>query len=69
MEHPNGYESVYCGLSGEVDVKAGDEVEIGEIIGTTGNTSVIEIGQEPHLHFEVLKDGKTVDPIKLISGK
>ena len=69
MEHPNGYVSVYCGLNGEVNVKQGDEVEIGEIIGTTGNTSVIEIGQEPHLHFEVLKDGKTLDPIKLISGK
>ena len=69
MEHPNGYVSVYCGLNGEVEVKQGDEVEIGDIIGTTGNTSVIEIGQEPHLHFEVLKNGKTVDPIKLISGK
>lgn len=69
MEHPNGYVSVYCGLNGEVDVKQGDEVEIGDIIGTTGNTSVIEIGQEPHLHFEVLKNGKTIDPIKLISGK
>ena len=69
MEHPNGYVSVYCGLNGEVEVKQGDQVEIGDIIGTTGNTSVIEIGQEPHLHFEVLKDGKTLDPIKLISGK
>ncbi len=69
MEHPNGYVSVYCGLNGEVEVKQGDEVEIGDIIGTTGNTSVIEIGQEPHLHFEVLKNGKTIDPIKLISGK
>lgn len=69
MEHPNGYVSVYCGLNPELNIKEGQEVEIGHIIGTTGNTSAIEIGQEPHLHFEVIKNGTTVDPIKLISGK
>lgn len=69
MEHPNGYVSVYCGLNPELNIKEGQEVEIGDIIGTTGNTSAIEIGQEPHLHFEVIKNGTTVDPIKLISGK
>ena len=68
MEHPNGYVSVYCGLNSELNVKKGDEIEIGQIIGTTGNTSVIEIGQEPHLHFEVLKDGSRIDPEQFFSG-
>ena len=69
MEHPNGYVSVYCGLSPELSVEEGQKVEIGDVIGTTANSSAIEIAQEPHLHFEVIKNGTTVDPIKLISGK
>lgn len=40
-------------------VKAGDKVEAGHIIGTVGSTG---LSSGPHLHFEVLKDGKTVDP-------
>ena len=69
MEHPNGYVSVYSGLSPELMVEKGQEVEIGDVIGTTQGSPAIEIGQEPHLHFEVIKNGVTVDPIKLISGK
>ena len=69
MEHPNGYVSVYSGLNPDVMVEEGQKVEIGDVIGTTNGSPAIEIGQEPHLHFEVIKNGVTVDPIKLISGK
>ncbi len=67
IEHDNGYVSVYCGLSDHINVKEGETVEIGKVIGTTGPTSLIEVAQEPHLHFEVQKNGKTVDPVKLIA--
>ena len=34
-------------------------------IGKVGKTAIIEISQEPHLHFEVSQDGKNIDPLKL----
>ena len=34
----------------------------GETIGTVGNEASFEILDEPHLHFEILKDGEQVDP-------
>lgn len=69
MDHPNGYVSVYCGLNPDLNVEEGQKVEIGDVIGTTANSSAIEIAQEPHLHFEVIKNGVTIDPVELISGK
>ena len=40
----------------------GEEVEQGQAIGTVGNTGIFEIADEPHLHFEILKDSLQVDP-------
>ena len=40
----------------------GEKVEKGQSIGTVGNTAVFEIADEPHLHFEILKDSIQVDP-------
>jgi murein DD-endopeptidase MepM/ murein hydrolase activator NlpD len=37
-------------------------VKKGENIGSVGNTAVFESLDESHLHFEVLIDGKNVDP-------
>ena len=40
----------------------GEEVTKGQTIGTVGNSAAFEIADEPHLHFEMLKDEETVDP-------
>ena len=37
-------------------------VEKGQTIGTVGETASFEIADEPHLHFEMLKDSIYVDP-------
>ena len=37
-------------------------MEQGQSIGTVGNTAVFEIADEPHLHFELLKDNEQQDP-------
>ena len=40
----------------------GEKIEKGQSIGTVGNTAAFEIADEPHLHFEMIKDSTQVDP-------
>ncbi len=62
IDHENGFESVYANLSTAEMVRAGDRVEKGVIISGVGDTASTETGEEAHLHFELLKDGKAVNP-------
>lgn len=62
IEHTNGYASVYSNLLTAEFVKEGEKVKQGQTIGTVGNTTTFEIADEPHLHFEILKDNEAVDP-------
>lgn len=55
----------YCGLEQGTTVKHDAVIKKGDTIGKTGDLPC-ESGQEPHFHFEVLKDGKNVDPIDAI---
>ena len=59
IEHPNGFESVYSQL-GEISVNTGDTVTQGAVIATVGESKGENI-KEPHLHFELHKDGKPVN--------
>jgi len=47
----------------QLKVKEGDKVKQGDIIALSGNTGK---SSGPHLHFEVSKDGRLVDPMKLV---
>ena len=62
IEHAGGFESVYASLLSSEFVTVGEEVKQGDSIGTIGNTATFEIADETHLHFEIKKDGKNVDP-------
>ncbi|MBR0350754.1 MAG: M23 family metallopeptidase [Clostridia bacterium] len=62
IDHDNGFQTVYANLLSAEFVKAGDKVEKGQAIGTVGNTAMFESVDEPHLHFELLKDSIQVDP-------
>ena len=62
IEHANGFLSVYSNLLTSEFVVEGEKVEKGQSLGTVGNTGAFEIADEPHLHFEILKDGVQVDP-------
>ena len=66
IEHDNGYQTVYANLLSSEFVVEGETVEKGQSIGTVGNTATFEISDEPHLHFEVLKDGVQIDPTTVI---
>lgn len=62
VEHENGYQSVYANLLTSEFVVEGEKVEKEQSLGTVGNTAVFEVADEPHLHFEIWKDGVQVDP-------
>lgn len=45
-------------------VKTGEEVQAGQQLATVGSTG---LATGPHVHFEVLKEGKSVDPLKFLA--
>ena len=62
VEHTNGFTSVYSNLLTAEFVVEGEEIKQGQTIGTVGTTATFEISDEPHLHFEIRKDGESLDP-------
>lgn len=62
IEHSSGFKTVYASLNEKVNVKAGDTIKAGEVIGTLDNSAKGELNEGVHLHFELLKDGKKIDP-------
>ena len=62
VEHVNGFKTVYSNLLTTEFVSEGEKVEKAQSLGTIGNSASFEIVDEPHLHFEILKDGVNVDP-------
>ncbi len=58
IDHGFGYKTVYAHQS-KLNVKVGQSVKRGMLIGYVGNTGVSEA---PHLHYEVVKDGIKVNP-------
>ena len=63
IEHGFGYKTRYAHLS-KVLVEPGQKVRRGELIGEVGNTG---LSKGPHLHYEVIYRGHTVDPINYFS--
>lgn len=59
IDHGYGYKTRYAHLSA-FNVKPGDKVKRGQIIGFVGSTGK---STAPHLHYEVEKKGKKVNPI------
>lgn len=58
IRHAGGFETRYAHLS-RIDVRAGDEVPRGAMIGLVGSTGR---STGPHLHYEVRRDEKALDP-------
>jgi murein DD-endopeptidase MepM/ murein hydrolase activator NlpD len=62
LDHGNGVRSLYGHLQ-KVDVKIGERVETGEVIGHSGASGHTT---GPHLHYELRVDGKPVDPRRFL---
>ncbi len=62
IDHGNGFKTRYAHCS-SLNVVAGQKVAQGEYIGNVGNTGY-SFGA--HLHFEIIKNGKLVDPLDYV---
>ncbi len=62
VDHGNGLSTRYGHLS-EINVRVGDTVRIGQVIGAVGSTGR---STGPHLHYETRIDGEAVDPQKFL---
>jgi len=63
IRHPSGYLTLYGHLS-QVDVKEGQRVKAGDVVGRVGSTGR---STGPHLHYEVIRDNKPIDPSKFLA--
>ncbi|HHC78908.1 MAG TPA: M23 family metallopeptidase [Flavobacteriia bacterium] len=64
IDHGYGYKTIYAHLS-KYNIKAGQRVKRGDLIGFVGNTGR-SVG--PHLHYEVHKNGRPINPINFYYG-
>jgi len=68
LSHKDGYKTVYSNLSTKEMVKVGQKVEKGRIISGIGNTASFEYYEPEHLHFEIYKDNKPINPLEILVG-
>jgi len=62
LRHPSGYETMY-GHTSRLLVVEGDEVQSGQVIALSGSSGR---STAPHLHFEIRRDKKSLDPLTLV---
>jgi murein DD-endopeptidase MepM/ murein hydrolase activator NlpD len=64
IDHGYGYESLYAHLY-KYNVRRGERVKRGDLIGFVGSTGRSEA---PHLHYEIFKDNRRINPINFYYG-
>jgi murein DD-endopeptidase MepM/ murein hydrolase activator NlpD len=64
IDHGNGLTTRYAHLS-RVLVKVGDHVAASDPVGLSGTTGR---STGPHLHYEVRRDGKAIDPMRFLTA-
>ena len=62
IDHGYGYVTKYAHMS-TFNVKVGQRVKRGEHIGNVGSTGT---STAPHLHYEIIKDGKKINPVHFL---
>ncbi len=62
VDHGNGYVTRY-GHNQMIHVQVGEAIKRGQVIAKLGSTGR---STGPHVHFEVIKDGKHIDPMKFV---
>jgi len=62
IDHENGYKTIYSNLASSSMVSVNQKVKAGDAISSVGNTAVFECMDPTHLHFEVYKNDKLIDP-------
>lgn len=67
ISHEGDYASYCSNLSADVSVQVGDVVAAGDVIGTVGETALIEAAAPAHIHFAVTYQGEPVNPATFFS--
>jgi murein DD-endopeptidase MepM/ murein hydrolase activator NlpD len=69
IDHLNGLKTTYANLNEKINVKVGDNVKKGAVIGTIGETrqTFSEEDYGSHLHFRVMNGNDYVDPAKYVN--
>ncbi len=70
ISHDYDLVSYYMNLDSTVPegVIKGAKIKAGDVIGVSGATALVEIGDDPHVHFELKVGGVTIDPQKELDG-
>ena len=70
ITHEGGMKSIYSNLKNEdIAVNVGDKIDGGALIGVVGDTSLTELADESHLHFEMKLNDASVNPLDYITRK
>ena len=66
IAHSDGLRTTYANLAENPPVKEGSKINANGAVGVVGNTAMAECADPSHLHFEIHKDGKAVDPLDYV---
>lgn len=66
IAHSDGLRTTYANLAENPAVKEGQRVNANDPVGKIGNTALAECADPSHLHFEIHKDGKVVNPLDYV---
>lgn len=66
ITHNNGYISRYANLATDKMTEKGDTIKQGQMISNVGKSALYESMEKAHLHFEIEKDGKLMDPSRFL---
>lgn len=71
IKHSGDAVSIYKNVSADFPegIIEGATVKRGQQIATVGSSAMVEIGEEPHLHFEMTVGGLSVDPLEYFTAK
>jgi len=69
VKHGGDSYTIYKNLTAEhpEGIVVGAAVKAGDVIGTVGDSAMVEIAEEPHLHLEMTVAGIQVDPTEYLS--
>lgn len=69
ISHSGDCYTIYKNLDATLpeDIAVGTAIKAGDCIGSVGQSALLELAEEPHLHFEMTVGGLSVDPLEYFS--